>query len=286
MAKRIQYMYRLWRARKKRSRQVWKLENRRGLVVRAKQRRVVDFVELFFHSTRVRARFHHQLKMTYEKVWDVENARLFWLNHQTRVSSWERPKLLWRYGDVESPSPWVAITDDADDGDDHHDDERADHQLPDGVKLIDKSAKPSASSSSSCASCSSSSSSSSSKQRKQRHFWHVTAKRSLPRKPDGLTLCSRCDINIALRHCHQCDAAFCFPCHRDTHSHPLGFFQNRVASSKQRADPVFLLMLTNFSHTWKAVEPLVCGFCKSEKLFAAFYCQDCDKQLCRRCFRR
>jgi hypothetical protein len=65
----------------------------------------------------------HQIHCTWEKVWDLQQQRLFWYNHQTKVeiivfrfifsqtSTWEKPLLLIRYGDVENPPLWVVIDD-------------------------------------------------------------------------------------------------------------------------------------------------------------------------------
>jgi hypothetical protein len=52
-----------------------------------------------------------QLHCTWEKVWDVATQKLFWFNHQTGESTWDKPRLLMRYGDVENPHPWVLLED-------------------------------------------------------------------------------------------------------------------------------------------------------------------------------
>lgn len=49
-----------------------------------------------------------QLHCTWEKVWDVTTQKLFWYNHQLQISTWEKPLLLMRYGDVENPPPWIV----------------------------------------------------------------------------------------------------------------------------------------------------------------------------------
>ncbi len=108
---------------------------------------------------------------TYEKVWDVETGRMFWYNHHTKVSYWERPHLLWRYGDVSMPSPWI----------------------------VDSKSTP-----------------------EKPCYWHVTAKKFLPRKPDGIPLCSTCRLKLAIHYCNDCKLNYCFTCQRDTHAHPQG----------------------------------------------------------------
>jgi hypothetical protein len=43
------------------------------------------------------------------KVWDVARKRIFWHNHLTKESVWDKPLLLKRYGDIENPCPWHAM---------------------------------------------------------------------------------------------------------------------------------------------------------------------------------
>ena len=50
--------------------------------------------------------------MSVEKVWDIKTRRMFWYNHVTKISSWDQPKLVKRYGDVEKPFPWIVQEED------------------------------------------------------------------------------------------------------------------------------------------------------------------------------
>lgn len=250
-------MYHQWKSRKVRRAKVWKIINKNSIATRAKQRKCVNFIERTWYGMKFRTKFAKQLRCTYEKAWDIENGRMFWLNHETKAASWERPRLLWRYGDVEMPTPWVAI--------------------PEGLPgdPADEEAEAAAAVQTT----------------KKLNFWHVTAKRSLPRKPDGLLLCQRCEINLALRRCFQCETLFCFICHRETHSHPMGFLQNTAPDEEQLHDQTFLDRLQkHVHHQWGPVEPVKCDMCNSVTnggLLAAFCCQDCgNKNMCRPCYRR
>lgn len=69
------------------------------------------------------------------------------------------------------------------------------------------------------------------------HYWHVTARKSIPRKPDGLPLCYHCERNIAAHHCETCQVDYCLACHRGTHGNPFGFHQHAKATKEQYSDP-------------------------------------------------
>ena len=45
--------------------------------------------------------------MAYRYVADT--GRIFWYNHLNKTSHWERPYILWRYGDVKMPLDWIPI---------------------------------------------------------------------------------------------------------------------------------------------------------------------------------
>lgn len=271
MARRIQYMYRLRKARKKRAAKVWQVYNRNAINARTKQKICISFMEKTFKGRRVREKFAKQLNYVYEKVWDIESGRLFWMNHVTKVSVWERPYMLGRYGDVEMPLPWIAIPD----IDNISDDEHSDVGVVTNDNALTLHSRPSQTISS---------------KKKTTSYWHVTARRSLPRKPDGLLLCQRCDINLALRKCLGCNnMLYCFCCHRETHSHPLNFCQNTRATQNQLNDPNFLTCLNNHvKHIYTNVDSVTCNMCKgSEGLLAAYCCVTCGNfNQCRKCFRR
>ena len=122
---------------------------------------------------------------TIEKVWDLKSQRLFWYNHHTKESSWEKPRLVRRFGDVEKPFTWITLSIDSPDG--ATDESGAPLQVP--------------------------------------AYWHVVAKKQMNRKPDGVFLCSSCQYNISVRRCFECKANYCFACFRSTHSSPFGFHQ-------------------------------------------------------------
>lgn len=69
------------------------------------------------------------------------------------------------------------------------------------------------------------------------HYWHVKARKSIPRKPDGLPVCVHCHRNIASHHCTTCKMEYCLACHRGTHGNPFGFRQFAKATKEQYSDP-------------------------------------------------
>lgn len=140
------------------------------------------------------------MHLTYEKVWDSASARMFYFNHQLKTSTWDRPHLLWRYGDVTTPTPWIPV----------------DVAVPQPA-AADGSEQQ--------------------QQMYQLHYWHVTAQRDLPRKPDGLILCIQCQRNIAIHRCLVCEVDYCIPCHRDTHKAPLNFAQKTLPTEKELENP-------------------------------------------------
>ena len=176
--------------------------------------------------------------------------RMFWYNHHTKEAVWDEPKLIKKYGDVEKPFPWLVTT------------------VDDSVPLEgDLGSEISGLA-----------------------YWHVLAKRQMSRKPDGVYTCSKCLRNISLRRCMQCNANFCFGCYRETHQSPFGFMQNidfKKKIAERVNDEVFIELLTKQKHTWKRVEPKKCVACNTEKVMAAYSCQQCDMTaICRPCSRR
>lgn len=247
MAKRIQNMAHLWFGRKKRKKLVWKLDQRQAEVRTMSKRQAVVFLGKKFRGHKARRKFELQLKCTWEKVWDLESKQLFYYNHHSKESVWERPQLLVRYEDVENPPPWVASDVNGD-----------------GVQ----------------------------------EYWHVIAKRTIQRKPDGFMLCQTCNINIATRKCIDCEeegpqaagyaaySHFCFACYRHTHGSPFDFYQLKRPNKLQRIDTEFMTQLALCQHKYELVSPLRCEQCKSDTVNAGLYCQQCDKKLCRACYRR
>jgi hypothetical protein len=247
MARRIQNMAHLWFGRRKRKRLVWKLDQRQAEVRTMSKRQAVVFVGKKFRGYKARRRFERQLKCTWEKVWDLESRQLFYYNHHSEQALWERPRLLARYEDAENPPPWVAS---------------------------EVSAEG------------------------RQEYWHVLARRTIQRKPDGFMLCQTCHVNIATRKCVDCEEEgpqaaghaaivhFCFACYRATHGSPFDFYQLKRPNKLQRIDADFMAQLSCCQHHYELVSPLRCEQCKSASVNAGLYCQQCDKKLCRACYRR
>lgn len=74
MARRMQYMYRLWKARRWRAAQIWRLDKRELKAKTDLQRQCVRFMERTFIGFRCRELFKKQLRLTIEKVWDIESG--------------------------------------------------------------------------------------------------------------------------------------------------------------------------------------------------------------------
>lgn len=240
MIRKMQYMFRFWKARRKRRQKIYKIQNKEANIRRVYHQKIVSFVERLHMGCVARAEFAKQLHFTYEKVWDTEIKRLFWYNHKTKISSWERPKLLWRYGDCSKPSSWV----------------------------VHKAHKPATVDG-------------------FVHYWHVPSSKELPRKPDGLPACSTCNTNLAIHYCIECGLNYCSGCHRDSHSNPMGFAQNRKVRKKESIDHSFMQRLNFFkTHTWRPIRPIRCSYCKSDKNFAGIHCEGCNNDMCRPCSRR
>ncbi len=252
--KRIQYMYRVWKARKNRAEYGWKVAAHIGKENRVWQRQVIEFIERMWAANHVRAHFRKQYLITIEKIWDAQQGRMFWYNHKTQESSWNEPHLVRRYGDTEAPDPWVV--------------HMRDEWIPAGP-VDGQVADPDQG-----------------EWKQVTSYWHTTAKIELKRKPDGVFICELCDFNIALRYCNECKQRQCFTCHREMHMHPWEFCQNVKITKKMRVDPKYIGGCAMFKHTWKRVEPFRCEMCKSDKIMAAFDCSGCSKKLCRPCFRR
>ena len=112
----------------------------------------------------------------------------------------------------------------------------------------------------------------------------------MTRKPDGVYLCSYCQYHISIRKCLDCDANFCFTCFRELHSSPFGFNQ-RVdlvkETNEQKKNTAFIEQMTRQDHRWKRVEPKKCVMCNTDRVMAAYSCEQCEKSaLCRPCARR
>jgi multidrug efflux pump subunit AcrA (membrane-fusion protein) len=195
MARRMQYMYRVWKARRWRNKKVWKVEKRVLRMKQDLQKVCVRFMERTFLGYKSRVIFKKQLHLTIEKVFDVDSKQIFYYNHMTKESSWIKPYLIKRYGDVSNPCPWIPL----------------DQTKEDALQSGNSDG--------------------------QTQYWHVTAKRAFPKKPDGYLICGQCNYLLAIRKCTTCQINYCFVCHRNTHGNPLGFFQNTKAKKEQFSDP-------------------------------------------------
>lgn len=279
MARRIQYMARQWRGRRKRHKRLWKVQARQLAVTRFTQQKVVKYIESFFVGWKSRESFRRQLHLTYEKAWDtsVEGCRMFYLNHETGLSTWERPLLLWRYGDVTTPTPWLPVEVPVD--------KRSPGPNPTVHSAVSGTVSSTVSISASRAG-DGDDSSTISEEMYNIHYWHVTAKTDFHRKPDGLILCDDCHRNIAIHHCKQCTLDYCFTCHRSTHASPLGFRQRMQPTQDQQLDPSFLQRFKCSKHDWILSKPKKCNLCFTEKIWAGIHCLTCNMDLCRPCSRR
>jgi hypothetical protein len=119
------------------------------------------------------------------------------------------------------------------------------------------------------------------------HYWHVVAKRSLPRKPDGFHLCYTCTRNIAQRYCEDCMLHYCWGCHEETHSCPLGAAQKLKPTRQQLQNPLFLQRMNFYqSHHFVPSKPVKCKLCKTGRALAGIHCNTCEVDMCRTCARR
>ena len=256
MARRIQYMYSLWKGRRERKDMLWKVDSRELFASRARERNAWILIERHVAGMVSRLRFRRQLHLTVEKVWDVNSGLKFYHNHQLGTSSWEIPLLLRRFGDVEDPLPWIIL---------HPD--RSDLSTTDYNSIAAYYNVPAKK--------------------------HIPRKPDGWRVCCYFEKRDECSF-FATRYCLVCDAVFCFSCHRHEHSNPFGFFQNIKPSPFQRLDPEFIAMITKAQsfHSWRCVEtPLPCDLCNAgaiegPRLAAYVYCTECDKKYCRICNRR
>ena len=265
MARRMQFMYKQWKLRKRRKAKLWAIQtqiaaNRRKFAIK-----IVNHCTRLFLGSKARASFVRQLRLAWQKVFNVQDGRMFWYNHHLKQSVWERPHLLWRYGDVPLPQVWVPI------------------DVP-----VSQPAEGQLSEAGQGAVADSNTSGTTKEQMYALHYWHVKAKRDLPRKPDGLPLCATCHRNLADMRCVQCAINNCFACYRSQHASPLGFLQRARPTPDQAQDMDWLTRL-KFSkeHCWEDVVIPRCHMCKSDKRVAGMHCPQCgDKDMCRTCCRR
>jgi hypothetical protein len=250
--KRIQYMYRYWKAKKERSEVLWKVDTTIAREQRVYQKKVIEFAERLFKANKQRKTFRRQYLLTMEKVWDAQEKRMFWYNHHTKESHWDQPKLVRRYGDTEVPVPWIVSK--RQDWQERRDLDANGEKQYDSVWVTS--------------------------------YWHATSGVELLRKPDGVFICEVCHTSLALRYCNECHQKQCFGCHRELHSHPWGWLQNVRLTKKMKLDPTFAYGMEMVTHSWRQVEPIRCGMCKSSKIMAAFACNECRKPFCRPCHRR
>mmetsp|Transcript_21860 Transcript_21860/g.48872 ORF Transcript_21860/g.48872 Transcript_21860/m.48872 type:complete len:1042 (-) Transcript_21860:89-3214(-) len=266
MARRLQYMYRSRQARKWREKKMWKLTNTLMRKKHVVQMRCVRFLESTWVGWRSREAFKRQLNYSFEKVWDLHSGRLFWFNVVTGGSSWDRPRPLSRYHDVDAPSDWVSNPVVASQGD-----RAAGRRIYRGADLLawahDGVRVQSG-------------------EDYVLTYWHMAAKKGIPRKPDGLPLCCTCQRNIGVHFCKGCTADYCLPCHRGTHGNPFGFHQHAKATKDQYSDPDFLQALQWHQHHFVLSRAKKCEMCKAKNKSAAFRCDDCGKDMCRECSRR
>jgi hypothetical protein len=251
MANRIVYMYRFWKSRKKRKAYAWKLQSRESAARRDWAVLIARFCAQRYYGYKVREVFKKELALTYEKVYKADTGDIFWFNHLLGTSHWERPHLLWRYGDVAMPAEWIPI---------------------DVPTVTDEELKADPAR----------------EQMYALHYWHVKAQRDLPRKPDGLPPCCLCNRHLAKFSCFEChEANYCHKCYRDTHGSPMFFAQKSFLTMEQRQKAEILEQLKfSKTHHWGAVKYPRCKMCKTEKVLAGYHCATCAVDMCRPCSRR
>ncbi len=255
MARRMQYMFKYWKSKKTRRQWLWKLKTREGNARNSKAFFISAWIIKHNYGRKVREKFKRELFLTYEKVFQADTGQMFWYNHLLKLSLWERPQLLWRYGDVKLPLDWIPI----------------DVPTVSAEELAADSTR---------------------EQLYALHYWHVKAKRDIPRKPDGLPICAQCYRNLAVEHCNECQKDYCFPCLRETHASPFGFKQTAVLKLEDRNNAQTLEKLKfSISHSFSSVKYPRCGMCRTEKVLAGMHCKTCNKDkggmpMCRACCRR
>lgn len=317
MARRLQGMYRLWKGRAMRKRLRWKLLQREQAARTKQQRLLVECIVRRFRGRRARRLFERQLALTIEKVWDRDSRRVFYYNHQTQVSTWDAPRLLriqqnnlgaFYAAHISEPCVWLPVdtssdasssdatsavvtsmdasnSEDMDIAYQYSDVTALSISSSDAVVAVESNFGTALTAPSATAAAAASSSSSAGA---VVSYYHVNARRAFPGKPDGFALCSTCRYQLAVRHCVDCAAHYCFACHRNVHANPFGFHQFAKAKRSQYSDPDFVSQLYAFQHVWTQSEPLRCQMCQGrERLFAAWHCVDCgDQDMCRKCFLR
>ena len=256
MARRIQFMYRFWKTRKKRKQWAWKLKSRESNMKNKKAFFISSWLARHWIGYKVRTKFLKELYFTYEKMFVADTGKIFWYNHLLKTSHWERPYILWRYGDVKMPSDWIPIDVPT---------------VPDEELAADPKKE----------------------QMYALHYWHVKGKRDIPRKPDGLPVCIQCQRNLATEHCIQCNYDYCLTCARQTHASPFGFKQNAVLKMEERNDMEILEKLQfSINHSFTNVTYPTCALCRTSKVLAGMHCNNCGPEhgsgmdMCRPCCRR
>ncbi len=254
MARRLQYMYRFWKTKKTRKRWAWKLKTRESNEKNKYAFYISSWCVRYWIGGKTRVKFKRELKLTFEKMYVADTGKMFWYNHLTKTSHWERPYILWRYGDVKLPADWIPI------------------DVP-TVSAEEMQADPSR------------------EQMYALHYWHVKGKRDIPRKPDGLPLCGNCQRNLATDFCQDCHLNLCLSCARDTHASPFNFKQKAVLKAEERSNSDLLQKLKNsLSHTLTNVTYPTCKMCNTTKVLAGMHCSTCaggkGMDMCRPCCRR
>lgn len=100
MARRLQYMYRVWKGRQIRKKLVWRILQREQVALTKKMRYCAEFVARYWRGKKARQLFMRQLAFTIEKVYDRNAHLIFYYNHVTKQSVWEKPRLFVIQGPV------------------------------------------------------------------------------------------------------------------------------------------------------------------------------------------
>ena len=88
MARRIQQMYRVWKARKFRQATLWRADLLVERKRTAARKRIGGWLDRFVRGGRVRKGFGRELGLAVVKVWDVGEGQFFWFNQVRGCAVW------------------------------------------------------------------------------------------------------------------------------------------------------------------------------------------------------
>ena len=90
MARRIQGMYRVWKARKFRRATLWRADLLVERKKSAARRAIQVWLDRLLRARKARKAFQRNLLLCMTKVWDVREGQFFWLNQFTKIPTWTK----------------------------------------------------------------------------------------------------------------------------------------------------------------------------------------------------